>query len=222
VEQLRAHGRVQRGWIGVQIQAITPEIARSLGRSDTSGVIVAAVAANGPAAKSGLRQGDVILSVDGTTLIRTRDLPVAVANAQAGRILRLRVWRDGEEFEIRATVAPMPEPGGAEQREPGELPRLQPETALGLMLLPLTPTLRQQLGIPRSIQGVIVVQVDPHSPAARDIAPGDIIESINGRRVSDAREAAAILNEATRSPRKTALILINRQGVERYLGLDLG
>ena len=224
VAQLEEHGKVSRGWLGVQIQEMTPAIAASLGLQGQHGALIAAVTANSPGAEAGLKQGDVVLSFNGTEINQLRDLPRAVSATKPGSSATLTVWRNGEKTELQAKVGEAPEnprvasaAGGTEQ---GDEDHAQ---AAGLHFAPLTPDLRRELHLGRDAHGVVITGVDDGSAAdALGLRRGDVVLSINQQPVATPDEAAQKLKEAAGSPRKSALLLLNRHGVTQYVGLDLG
>ena len=223
IDQLKAHGTVERGWLGVQIQRLTPEIAKSLDREEPQGALVAAVTADSPAAKAGVRQGDVVLAFAGKKIAEPRDLSLAVATAPIGKEVSLMAWRDGKELELHPVIALMPKSvETARGGEPSEEPSARKHSALGLRLAPLTDEARQEFDIPRDVHGVVVADVAPDSPAAREIEPGDVIVSINQRVVSAPSEAAEALTAAATSANKNILVLINRKGTNQFVGFAAG
>jgi serine protease Do len=146
IDQLKAHGTVERGWLGVQIQRLTPEIAKSLGRDEPQGALVAAVTADSPAAKAGVRQGDIVLAFAGKKIAEPRDLSLAVATAPIGKEASLTVWRDGKELELHSMIGLMPKSvETARGEEPSEEPSAHKHSALGLRFAPLTDEARQEL-----------------------------------------------------------------------------
>src|SRR6185312_6823799 len=134
IDQLKDHGKVERGWLGVQIQDVTPDLAKSLGLPKPEGALVADVTAAGPAEKVGIKQGDVILNYAGHDIAKLRDLPLAVAETPVGQKAPLKLWRDGHEQSLEPTIAAMPaHPEQVAQNGGGGTA----ETALGLSLAPL-------------------------------------------------------------------------------------
>jgi len=118
VEQLRAHGRVARGWLGVQIQLVTPELVQSLGLPTNAGALVAKVGAGSPAATAGFEQGDVILSINGRDIRRMRDLPLVIAEMPIGQMAAVTVWRRNAALTLRPVITEMPaNPEVAELRQ---------------------------------------------------------------------------------------------------------
>jgi serine protease Do len=222
VEQLREHGKVERGWLGVQIQQVTPEIARGFGLTKQAGALVAGISAVGPAARAGFAQGDVILSVNGHDITRMRDLPLVVAEMPIGQPADVTVWRRNQKITLRPIIAEMPESPetadlGQDEKEAG---RKNPvDLGTGLKLAPLTAQRRRQLGVPGEVSGVIVTAIGGESPlAALDLLPGDVIESVDQHPVTSPEDALAKLDAAAGG--NTVVILVNRHGTSHYLALE--
>jgi serine protease Do len=224
IDQIREHGKVERGWLGVQIQEVTPEIATSLGLSKTEGALVADVTNDSPAAKIGVKQGDVILSYDGHAINKMRDLPIVVAETPVGQAAELKLWRDGKDITLQPMIAIMPENLKMASNSEGEEHAQTPSTsAMGLKLAPLTQELRRQLNVPRTVKGVVVTGVADSSPlAALGIAPGDVIQAINQEPVATPKEVASKLEATKKGSDKNLLFLINRHGVNQYVALSVG
>jgi serine protease Do len=223
VAQLQEHGKVSRGWLGVQIQEMTPAIAASLGLQGQHGALIAAVTANSPGAEAGLKQGDVVLSFNGTEITQLRDLPRAVTALAPGSAATLSVWRNGQKTELQAKVGEAPENPRVAASGSGGQPDEERAEAAGLHFGSLTPELRRELRLGRDVNGVVITSVDDGSAAdALGLANGDVVLSINQQPVGTPQEAAQKLKEAAGSSRKSALLLLNRHGVTQYVGLDLG
>src|SRR5262249_29426665 len=162
-DQLRAHGSVERGWLGVQIQKVTPEIASAVGLKLPQGALVADVQANSPAAKARLKRGDVILTFNGHDVGEMRDLPKLVAATKAGRGVELAVWhnRARETLEVDTGRLKEEKEAAAEDQpdtaKPVDLALGQTSKALGAKLATLTSKNRQQYGIGSDVEGVVVV-----------------------------------------------------------------
>jgi serine protease Do len=232
IEQLRTGGRVRRGYLGVQIQPLSAPIAASLGLPKDRGEIVAGVEPNGPAAKAGIRQGDVVVAVAGQEVSPDNTLSFIVANTPIGTKVPVTVIRDGQRQTITATIAerpneavlqgqPEPDVGEAEGKaEPGSEATKQ---ELGITLQSLTPEIRQQLRLPETVQGLVVARVNPNSNAAQEgLQRGDIIISMNQRPVKTPQEAAAIVGEARKAGRDTILLLVQRgTGPSRFVGIKM-
>ena len=224
VAQLEQHGKVSRGWLGVQIQAITPAIAASLGLHGEHGALVAVVTPNSPGAKAGLKQGDVILSFNSSEVGRLRDLPRLVAETAPDSTAKLKVWRNGQTVELQTTVGELANTdqvasAAGEQEEE----QATPANAMGMHFAPLNNQLRQELRIGKDVQGVAITRVDPGS-AADDVGltAGDVVVAIDQQPVKSPQEAAAKLKEVGASPKKSALLLLNRHGVTQYVGVTPG
>jgi serine protease Do len=222
IEQLREHGKVERGWLGVEVQGVTPEIARSVGLPKAEGAIITDVTEGSPAAKAGFEQGDVILSFKGHAVQKARDLPIAVAETPIGDEAEVTVWRKGSEIALQPVIAATPEssPTARAEQEGGAE---EHTSAMGLKLAPLTQERRRQLHVGLNVKGVIVAAVAADSPlAAIGIAAGDIIESINQQPVTSPKEASAILDRAQKGKggQQSLLLLINRGGVNEYIAMS--
>jgi serine protease Do len=226
-QQLRDHGKVDRGWLGVQIQQITPEIANSIGLKSDHGAIVADVTPNSPAAKAGIKQGDVILKYNGHEIDKLHDLPLLVADTQANSKVDMTVWRNGKEQQLQTNVGQMPsdtrqvasnDQGNSEPRATADR-----ASALGLQLATLDQQTRQRLHLKGNVKGVVVTKVASDSQAGQlGIEPGDVIVAINQQPVTTPTEAAQKLKQAQQSGDKNLLLLMNRRGINQYIGLSVG
>jgi serine protease Do len=223
VAQLEEHGKVSRGWLGVQIQEVTPAIAASLGLQGEHGALVAVVTPNSAGAKAGLKQGDVILSFNGNEVSRLHDLPRLVAETAPESDAKMKVWRNGQTVELQAKLGELPNNEEVASAA-GEEGQAQPARtdALGMHLAPLNSQFRRELHIGKDVQGVVVAQVDPGSAADEvGLSEGDILVAIDQQPVKAPQEAAAKLKEAAASPKKSVLLLLNRHGVTQYVGMNL-
>ena len=186
--QLEAKGRVTRGWLGVSIQAVTPELAKALRLPKQEGALVAQVLPDSPAVQAGLQAGDVIVSYNGQAIAKVGELTRLVAGTPIGQPASLQVLREGKPLTLTAQVAEMP---GAQQLAATAHPARE---RLGLAVQPLTPALAKQLGVPET-RGLVVAGVKDGSPAAEaGIQPGDVIVKVNRKpvkTVADLRQALA-------------------------------
>ena len=157
--QLKEKGHVTRGWLGVMIQKVTPDIAESLGLSEPKGALVADVVKDGPAEAAGLKQGDVIVEYDGKPVTDSAELPLLVARTPVGKTVKLKVIRDKNTETFSIKIAELKE---EEQAQPGT----GTTEDLGLAVQTLTPDLAENLGLDRTVKGVVVTQVEPVGPAA--------------------------------------------------------
>jgi serine protease Do len=226
VEQLRTQGHIDRGWLGVSIQPVSKEIADSLGLKDEKGALVATIQPNSPAAKAGVKQGDVIRSIDGHTVDQFRDVPRLVANAGPDKSMSLGVWRDGKEIKVDAKLGAMPSEQTASADE-GDKAQGAPEpkssSVLGLTLAAITPQAREQLGLPADTKGAVVRNVKRGSAAAdAGLAPGDIIVKAGDKAVAGPRDVVDSVRAAEKSERKAVLLLVKRQANERFVAIPVG
>jgi serine protease Do len=219
VGQLEAHGHVTWGWLGVAVQDVTPTIARSLDLSQPEGALVAAVTPDSPAAKAGIKSGDVIVAANGHAIKSVQDLPPIVAESRVGSKLPLEIVRNGKKMTLEATVGRMPGNLHA-SAEQGPAAPSAPASALGLQLAPLTGRMRSELQVPKDVTGVVVTHVAGNSPAASlGIQPGDVIVSIDQKPATSPEEAAAQLRQAAK--RGNVLLLLNRHGTNEFVGLSV-
>jgi serine protease Do len=222
IEQLHDGQKVQRGWLGVHIQSLDQDLAKSLGLKDDKGALVAEVTPDSPAASAGFKQGDVVLSYAGHQIDELRDLTTAVADTKAGASVDVVVWRDGDKQTLEVEIGQMP---GEEQMAAlsGEKQPEQSDTPkLGLMLGQLTPEARQQFQLSADVKGVVVTDVEPGSPAAeKGLQPGDVILEANRKQVSEPKAVADAVREAAEQGEHTVLLLVQRDGQNRFVAIGL-
>lgn len=219
IEQLKTHGKVERAWLGVQMQPVTEELGKALKLAKAEGALIAAVQPGSPAERAGLRQGDVVTGVDGHPIQDPRDLARAVAAGQAGKEIRLAVQRDGKPQTIGVRLGT----NVAEQAAAGEAVSGGKEDALGLALAPLDPQARARLGLESDATGVVVAGVDPESAAGdTGLRPGDVIAEVGGAKVTSPADVATALGREKAAARDVTALLVLRQGVPHYVALPLG
>ncbi|MBI5195326.1 MAG: DegQ family serine endoprotease [Nitrospirae bacterium] len=214
MEHLVKKGKVVRGWLGVTIQEVTPELAKQFGLKDFKGALVSDISKNSPAEKAGLRRGDVILELNGKTIRDVESLRNMVAQSDIGSAIKLLIMRAGKTIQLSATIAELPKEFSDAGEKSNEMPSGENGIA-GLSVIELTPEIAKQLGLPRDEKGVVVVRVDPDR-AADDagLKKGDVIQEINKRAVSNLSE----FNAAARRIREgDVLLLINRGGHRLYV-----
>ncbi len=216
VAQLRDHGSVARGWLGVQMQEITPALAKAMGRSDHDGVLIDKVEPDSPAAKADLQQGDVIGAVDGNAVKGSRELAMTVATLQEGTTAKLTIWRDGKERTVDVKIGAQPSDKIASAD--GETP----DGPVGLSLGALSQDSRAQYGLDDKAKGVVVEDVKPDSHAAESgLQAGDVIVKIGGDPVLSPSEAASRIHMAEHAKKDAIPLLVLRDGSTYYLALQL-
>ncbi|MEL7430331.1 MAG: DegQ family serine endoprotease [Pseudomonadota bacterium] len=214
IDQLVEFGETRRGWLGVQIQSVTDEIAESLGLSKASGALVSGVVKDGPAEKSGLISGDVILTFDGKSVDEMRDLPIIVADTEVEKEVDVVVWRKGEEQTVRVTLGRLEdgEQQNASLTTGNEENADEPASAniLGLRLSEITDETRTDANLVEDTKGLFINEVDPGSAAQdKGIQAGEVIVQIGQEPVEtldDAKKQVAKLQE---EGRKNALLMVS-------------
>jgi serine protease Do len=205
ITQLKAKGRVVRGWIGVSIQTVTPEIAKSFGLKEVRGALVGDVVPGGPAAKGGIKQGDVIVSFAGHQVKNANDLPRLTAETAVGKSVPLGVVREGRELRLTVKIAELRE----EKASEGGGDRAVSAPSLGMQVDELSEQLRLQAGIEEG-SGVVVTEIEPGGSAEEaGIEAGDVIKEVNRKPVKDLAEYQAALSHAKQG---TPLLLLLRRG----------
>lgn len=213
VPQLEATGQVTRGYLGVSIQDVTPELARGLGLPDTKGALVADVTTGSPAEAAGLTRGDVILRFEGSEVGSGHALAALVAKTPVGTEATLAVRRSGSEREFRVTLGRMPG-----ERAEAAAPAKADQAKWGLTLQELDRRTAERLGTAAG-DGVLVAAVQPGSPAAAaGVRPGDIILEVNRQRVASVPQAQAAI--AKRAEEEPLLLLLRRGGATRFAALN--
>jgi serine protease Do len=225
VAQLRQYGIAKRGWIGVRIQQVTSEIAEGLGLASTQGALVAGVTPGGPAAKAGLTNGDLITGFDGKPVADDRALPRMVADTPIGKTVNIEVLRKNRKASLRITVAKLTDetPDKPVKAPPAPTAKAKSKLSqLGLSVGLLDGESRGKYKIAGSVQGVLVAAVDPASPAGeKNLREGDVIVEVQSQKVKTPEEVSSRVEADAKSGRKVELLLINRDGDLRYVGLKL-
>jgi Do/DeqQ family serine protease len=210
--QLIDHGQVHRGKMGVNIQTVTSDLARSLGLSEVRGALVSGVEADSPAQKAGLRRGDVITAVNGSAVKDSNDLRNDVAQLQPGSTVKLTVMRDGKEQAVNVTLSERK--AAAAEREEGA--SAGESGGFGMAVEPLTRDRAQELGLSNT-SGVVIVDVQPDGRAAdAGLRPGDVILEVDRRPVTSPEALRAALKNGSRP----ALLLVQRGGATSFLTLE--
>jgi serine protease Do len=223
VDQLRRYGETRRGWLGVNIQSVTEDLAAAYGVRENAGALVSSVTPDSPAAKAGIQEGDVILKFDGKDVTSMRGLPRIVAQTQIGKEVDVELVRKGQRRTVRVAVGRLAE--DAKASRPGV--RLQPKgknkgkgkekdgsvqppggrSLIGLVLAPLTDELRAKYGLAPAVKGIVVLEVDPASPAAqRNVRAGDVIVEVAQEAVASIEDVVKGI-EGVRTAGRNAVLL---------------
>jgi serine protease Do len=223
VDQLQQYGETRRGWLGVRIQDVTPDIAEGIdGLDEARGALVTDVP-EGPAREAGMESGDVILVFDGQEIEDTRQLVRIVGNSPVGKTVRVTVLRDGKTQKLAVTLGRRET---AESAVPAAQPQeeAEPETLdlLGLTVSPITEELRGQLELSDQAQGLVVTDVDPTSEAyEKGLRAGDLIAEAGQEAVTTPAELEARIEETREAGRRSLLLLVRRAGEPRFLALSV-
>ncbi|HKK50748.1 MAG TPA: PDZ domain-containing protein, partial [Myxococcota bacterium] len=228
-QQLLTHGRVERGWLGIQIQRMTKPLAESLGLEESQGALITHVQEDGPADRSGLEPADVILRFADEPILRAETLPRIVAGLEAGRTAEIGIWRNRElrtvEVEIGEQkprkIALEKDAGSREEKGPG--PRdAEGSESWGIVVESIGPQVRQALGLGSDVSGVVITAVEPGGPAAgQGLRPGDLILQMAGRSVASLGDVAEQLREASEEERSRILLRVRRKDRYRFVTLPL-
>jgi serine protease Do len=208
-DELIAHGRVQRGRIGVVIQELTQPLARSFGLEKPAGALVSSVEKNGPAARAGIQPGDVITALNGVKIERSSELPLLVAQAKPGSRVTLEIWRKGARKEVAVTVEEL----RAEGKPPAQPPRSKEQARLGITVRPLTAEESRAVGVP----GGLLVEDASGPAAAAGIQEGDLIIAVNGAPVRNGAE----LNSLVAKSGKVVAFLVQRGEDKVFVAVEL-
>ncbi len=216
LDQLRKSGKVERGWLGVSVQSVTPELAESFGLPEPAGALVAAVSAGSPAEKAAIERGDVILAFNGTPIQESHQLPALVAQAPIGQQATVTVLRQGKRLEVPVNVVRQPDDLDEEEAQPngggedGAGPTAGSAHALdpwGLRAMEITPEIARRNGLPVK-RGVVINDVADGSAAAEaGIQPGDVLREVNRTPVTSLSDVRAALKKTSR---KDLLVLVQR------------
>lgn len=214
--QLKEKGQVTRGWMGVAVQEVTPELAQSFGLKEPHGALVADVVDGGPAAKAGIQRGDVIVEFGGKKIVEMNDLPRIVANTPVGKEVILKIIRNHQEKSLKVVTGELKEDRLASMvEEPKGV-----EDELGLATQELTPEQAQHLGLKQK-RGVVISEVEPGSPADEaGLQRGDLIEEVNRSPVRSLEDYRKALQKSKAS--KSFLFLVRRGESTIYTALKLG
>ncbi len=226
IEQLRNFGTTRRGWLGVQIQQVTDEIAESLGLPEARGALVAGVLDGSPAEAAKMKEGDVILKFNGRDVNESRKLPRIVADTAVGKTVKVVVWRGGREVTVDVTLgelekfdeANLPASGSDEPTAPVE----RSFDELGLSLSTITPKIAEELGLDKDVEGVIITDVKGDSAAAENgLREGDVITEVFQEKVLTPDAVEAKIKDARSRGLRSILLTIRTGDDQRFVGLRI-
>jgi serine protease Do len=224
MQSLREKGRVVRGYIGVSVQTLSPELAEAMKlNGQLTGALVGEVAPDTPSAKAGIKTGDVITAVNGKKLSDARELRLMIGSMLPGSKAQLEVNREGQTKMFDVQLAEMPA-GMTQEGGPAASPEesAQPEKTTvfgGVAVADITDDIRTALNLPREIQGAVIAELDADSPAGKaGLHEGDVIQEVNKQRVRNARDLVAISKKL--KPNEKILIRIYSQGRSGYVALE--
>ncbi|HET7343797.1 MAG TPA: Do family serine endopeptidase [Methylomirabilota bacterium] len=215
--ELASKGRVSRGWLGVSIQPLTPELARSFGSRDTKGVLISDVMPDSPAGKAGLKPGDILTEFEGKKTEAPADLQRAVGLTSPGSDVKMKIWRDGSERTVELKIGEAPDEREGQPRggNKGGAPNV-----LGMEVRPITPEVAHQLNLKTS-EGVIVARVDEGSAAAEaGIQRGDVIREINRQKIRSLGDYERLTHDVKDGDRLT--VLLQRGPMSLYVAFTAG
>jgi serine protease Do len=212
VAQLKDHGAVTRGWIGVQIQPVTGDIADSLGMKNARGALVAEPQSGSPAQKAGIKAGDVIVSVNDEAVTDARNLARRISAMAPGTSVKLGVIRGGKEDTLTLTLGELPKERQARaETEPRATPGIE-VPKLGLSLAPAR----------NGGEGVVVTQIDPNGTASDHFQTGDIILDVNGKMVSSPADVRKAVTDAQSDGKRSVLMRVKSNRGTRFVAVPLG
>ena len=217
LDQLIKSGTVRRGHLGIVVQPVTDDIASSLRLSSPRGVVVSQIQPGSAAERAGLKRGDVILALNGNAVSDPNSFRNDIAATPPGQTVTLRIWREGNEQELRPTLGEFTREERRDRSTDNgsSAPRGNEDGRLGISAQPLTPALAQELGLTSDTQGLVVMEVDPLGPAAgAGIRRGDVIQQVNQQPV---RSVADLRSAIDRSGDKPLLLLVNQRGTTVFV-----
>lgn len=223
IQQLIKKGKVERGWLGVHIQAVTPEIAETLGLNEPSGALVASVIKGGPAEEAKIKPGDIILKFGKRQVITMRSLPRIVAETSVGDFIDAQIWRDKKLIIKKIKIAKLDDQKeNVKLSSPSRSKGGKTIKALGLTISSITPRLKKRFKLTKSAKGVVVLKIEKNGPAAeKGIRVGDIIDEVNQKEVTTPEHIEREIRNVLKLGRKVILVRVEGKGGGRFLGLRI-
>ncbi len=221
VQQLQNFGETRRGWLGVRIQDVTPDVAEAMGLTDVKGALVTDVPA-GPAMDAGIKAGDVITAFDGTPVDDTRHLVRRVADTEIGKAVPIVVLREGKSETLSITLGRREDAEGSKQT-PSEQSKVEKQgNVLGMNLAVIDEQIQQELKLPADAAGLVVTNIDQTSDAFdKGLRQGDIITEAGQQKIATIADLQARIDEAKQAGRKSILLLVTRGGDPRFVALSV-
>ena len=215
MDQLMKEGKIVRGWLGVTIQDITPELSQKFGLKDSKGALVGDISKGSPAEKAGMMRGDVILEFNGKEVRSVGSLRNMVSQSKVGTQVKLKILRGGKEYQLTVAIAELPKEAAGSPTEPSP-ENMQKNAFSGITVMDLTKEIARQLGLGANEKGVVVVKVEQGS-GADDVGlkKGDVIQEIDKKKVAGLGDFNSITSSI--EPGDTTLLFINRGGRRFYI-----
>jgi serine protease Do len=210
MDSIIKHGKVVRGWLGVSIQDLTPDIAKSLGIKQQTGALVADVVKDSPAEKAGLKRGDVVISLNGKPVEDSTSLRNMVSAAAPGKSVELKIIREGKEQSVAVTLAEFKERKAVKKVEYNNVLK-------GLTMQELTASLREQIGVPENMNGVVITDIGADSPAQGILQAGDVVLEVNRHDIKNLSDYDQLVSKI--GEKDSVLLLIYREGGTIYITL---
>jgi len=214
MDQISAHGKVTRGYLGVLIQDVNTPIAKQFGLSDDHGVLLGDITADAPGARAGLKRGDIVLKLNGESVDDANSLRNRISQMAPGTPVRLEIWRDGKAQETTVTLGELPETASA-KADNGTQGENSTGALAGVQVQELSSELSQQLKLPSTVHGVVITSVDDSSPAAEaGLDQGMVIQEVNHKPVANLQQYRQALASAGDQP---VLLLVNHGGGTSFI-----
>jgi serine protease Do len=227
VAQLLQYGETRRGWLGVKIQSVTDDIAESMGLDQPRGALIADVTKTGPAEKSGIEAGDVIIEFNGRPVNSMRDLPRIVAETEIGKQVTVKLLRKGKEVSVTTEVGRLEDGEKVVAQQDGSTDKAAPAvaTVLGMTVTSMTDELKKKYSVDEDVKGAVVTEVAAEGPAAdKRLEPGDVITEAGEKQVIGAGDIAERVAEAEKAGKSSVLLLVAKGGKQsemRFIALKL-